>query len=145
MCVEGVSCAVWKGPSPYFTGTFWGQDQAFCHAYERQWQKTFSYWFIWSNFFWIGARHPWEESIFHITVCSYSYREKIYYFSILGTDLFTTTSDFKEINRFYIVQYPHVKLWVLPARFCSLLLVMSVVLDPWLIPAVPLTSYSFFL
>lgn len=107
--------------------------------------EDFLYWFIWSNFFWIGARHPWEESIFHITVCSYSYREKIYYFSILGTGLFTTTSDFKEINRIYIVQYPHVKLWVLPARFCSLLLVMAVVLDPWLIPAVSLTSYSFFL
>lgn len=49
------------------------------YTLERQKQKTASYSSKWNSFFWIGARHPWEESI-HFTVCSYSYRKKLYYF-----------------------------------------------------------------
>lgn len=33
-------------------------------------QNTISYPFIRNNYFWIGARHPWEDIIFHITACS---------------------------------------------------------------------------
>lgn len=87
------------------------------YALERQKQKTTSYSSIRNNFFWIGARHPWEKSI-RFTVCSYSYRKKLYYFFKVEKCIhfiYNYTGLKIVISNVYCTLSIHEKLWVLPA------------------------------
>lgn len=121
------------------------------YALERQKQKTTSYSSIRNNFFWIGARHPWEKSI-RFTVCSYSYRKKLYYFFKVEKCIhfiYNYTGLKIVISNVYCTLSIHKKLWVLPAykkHAFALLLVLgnAEVPDSPLIPVNFLTTKAFF-